>query len=140
MENYSLMRRNRYSLNRRSSMRSRAKLLSEKKFLSAEEWQAFQSCMSLKSSDLNLSNESLRSPRKVWQRNFVALNHNQVNRMSDYCVKAHLRINQDVKKSTKVSFFDSEWKDITKPVPVMLVLLLAISIFWIVYIMIRSRE
>lgn len=149
-ENYSKrqhkMRRRSFNNNRRSSLISKHKFTTEittqavtKMSTDKSDWEKFQSCMSLKSdSFMLLPQDSFQTPKKSCSRNFVDSHIAEVNRMSDYFVNSQFRFAQN--NTDDDNDWDFDFKDIKKPVPLIIISFLTLGLLAAVCYNITKHE
>jgi hypothetical protein len=138
------MRRRSFTKNRRSSLHVEHKITTRftsnnsQKLLSSnpsEEWDQFQSCMSLRSS----SSQGLRTPRKMIVKNFLDTHVSEVNRMSDIYVKPMRSFPLTDNEKTEIEW-NFEWKDVKKPMPLLIISSLTVGFLALVWHFYKSNK
>lgn len=118
------MRRRSFNNNRKSSISRDTKILGRISRMSSDDWDKFRSCRSLQSDCSLPFNSTLHYPIKTCTRNYIESHFAEYNRMSDYLAPQTIR-----QLSNNVD--DEFWslKDIKKPGPLIVIIMLAILLF-----------
>lgn len=128
------MRRRSFNSNRRnSSMKLKTEIVGS---TSSNDFDKYQSCLSLRSVG-SFSEDFTQSRFKKLTQNFIHLHVDQVSRLSDIYVPQR---RQKVAPVDDKSFWDLNWKDVTKPMPIIIITLLTIAFLALASFILNSRD
>lgn len=136
------LRRNTFNLNRRNSgirltthLRSRGPILLRSP--STNELEKFQSCLSLRSEG-SFSEDFPPHRLKTIEKNFINLHVAQVSRISDIFVpQTQRQLNVDINDKY---CWDFRWKDVAKPMPIIIIILLTLAFLSIISFIARQSN
>ncbi|XP_070495735.1 uncharacterized protein [Chironomus tepperi] len=120
------MRRRSFNNNRKSSISKDTKILGRLSRVSSDDWDKFRSCRSLQSECSLQFNSTLQTPIKTCTRNYIESHFAEYNRMSDYQAPPPYR---KLPNNVDDDFWDFNFKDIKKPVPLIVIVWLTICLF-----------
>lgn len=134
------MRRRSFNLNRRnSSMKLKTEIVTPSLIgsTSSNDFDKYQSCLSLRSVG-SFSEDFSQNRFKKLTQNFINLHVDQVSRISDIYVPQ--RRHQLLEPVGGKSYWNLNWKDVTKPMPIIIITLLTIAFLALASFILSSRD